>query len=168
MKNIAWKFLLATVFAGIGSMVAISKATAVVAYDDWYGSGVLTSIDSATCPNGSFDQSPNKVFFARFLPANVGSNGGNTALSFLNQRWAQSFVIAGTFTSTFQTVNSVTVARFGGPSGYTTQLKITKQTPAVVKASTPMVTLQGSITGFSGFPSNDNCAVNFSATLFRP
>ncbi|MGB7259439.1 MAG: hypothetical protein WBD48_15300 [Pseudolabrys sp.] len=149
--------------AAVISLAAISSASATNV--DWYGNGVLTSV--ASCPNGAFDQSANKVFAARYMPPNLGTNGNISSLSFINPRWAVNFAHAGAFATTLQTVGSTTVARSGGPSGYTVKLQVTR-TPATINANTPMITLDGTITGFSGFPTNNNCTVNFSVTVFRP
>jgi hypothetical protein len=157
----------AFLFAAVGaafSLGGISKAAAD--YTDWYGGGVITNV--VNCPNGNFGTSVNKVFNARFLPANIGTNGTKSSLSFLNQHWAQGYALTGVFTSTFKTVTAQTIARFPGPSGYTVQVRVTSQTPATISATTPMITLKGQVKGFSGFPTNNNCVADFNVTLFRP
>jgi hypothetical protein len=147
------------------SLVAASNAGAVD-YVDWYGGGIITKVKN--CPTGNWDQHVNKVFHARFLPAGVDSNGSNSSLSFLNQHWAQGYALAGNFDSSFKTVTSQTIARFPGPAGYTVQVRVTKQTPDTITNATPMITLQGQVSGFSGFPNNASCVADFSVTLFRP
>jgi len=143
-----------------------SASNAQVSYTDWFGGGVLTS--STNCPTGSLDQHVNKVFTVRFLPAGVATNGANSSLSIINQHYAQGYTRMGSFTSALQTVTAQTIARFPGPSGYPVKVAFTKQTPATIDATTPMISLTIKVTGFTGFPSNQNCTAVINATVFRP
>jgi hypothetical protein len=156
----------AFLFACLGAVFSLgSISNAAADYTDWYGGGVITNV--VNCPIGNFSQHVNRVFTARFLPANVATNGASSSLSFLNQHWAQGYALPGVFTSTFKNVTAQTIARFPGPSGYTVQVRIISQTPATINATTPMITLQGQVKGFSGFPTNNNCVADFDVTLFK-
>ena len=153
-------------FAAAIVLAAASNASAD--YVDWYGSGVLTSVSSASCPTGNFDMSANKSFHARYLPPNLGTNGASASLSFLHERFATNFVRPnGSFSlTTLETVKGTTVARFGGP--YSPKLRLTKQIPATITETTPAIVMEGTIKGFPGFPGDDNCTVTFHLEVFRP
>jgi hypothetical protein len=154
-------------YAAIGAGLSLAgPSVAQVAYVDWYGNGVITTVNN--CPIGNFESHVNKVFNARFMPPNIGDNGAKVSLSFLSQHWAQGYSRPGSFTSAFQTVTAQTIARFPGPSGYPVQVRVITQTPASITTATPMITLKGQVKGFSGFPTNNNCVADFTVTVFRP
>ena len=154
-------------YAAIGAGLSLAGLSAAQAdFVDWYGSGVITNVNN--CPIGNFENHVNRNFHARCLPPNIGTNGANVSLSFLNQHWAQGYSRNGSFTSAFQNVTAQTIARFPGPSGYQVQVRVITQTPASITAATPMITLKGQVKGFSGFPTNNNCVADFTVTVFRP
>ncbi len=148
------------------ALAAVTNASAD--FVDWFGGGVLTSVNSATCPTGNFGDSHNKAFHARYLHPNLGTNGPSASLTFLGQFYATNFVRPnGTFSlTTLETVKGTTVARFGGP--YSPKLRLTKEVPTTITGTTPKIQMEGTIVGFPGFPGNNNCTVTFSLGVFRP
>jgi hypothetical protein len=145
---------------------ALYVPSASADFVDWYGGGTITNVSN--CLNGNLDSHVNRIFTARYLPPNLGTNGNKTILSFLNQHWAQGYALQGSFTAAFKTVTNSTIARFPGPAGYPVQVRIISRTPAMIDETTQVINLQGQVKGFTGFPSNDNCVATFSAVLLRP
>ncbi len=153
-----------TVAALAISIGAISTAAADPV--DWFGGATIASL--ANCPTGSLDQHVNRVLTARFLPAGIGTNGTKSSIAFFNQHYAQGYMLEGNFTTVLKVVTAQTVARFPAAAGYPVKVAVLEQTPANILDTTPMVTMKVKVTGFSGFPSNNNCTAIINATLFRP
>jgi len=151
-----------------GALLLALTTNAAAEFVDWYGAGVLTSVSTANCPTGNFNQSFNRYFTARYLPRNLGTNGPSASLSFLHERYATNFTrLNGAFSlTTLETVQGTTVARFG--SAYSPKLRLTNHNPATVTTATPSIELAGIIVGYPGFPGNTTCTVNFRAVVFRP
>ena len=157
--------MLKITLAAATAMIA-TAAGAQVSYTDWMGGGVLTS--ATGCPNGNLNQHVNRVFTVRYLPAGIGDNGTKSSISIFNQHYAQGYALEGNFTTALKAVGAQTIARFPGPSGYPVKVAITQQSPGSIAETTPMINMTIKVTGFTGFPSNNNCTAIINATVFRP
>jgi hypothetical protein len=151
---------------------SVTCAAAQTAFVDWRGGVILTSISGCDAAFGStFSNGVNRTFAGRYRHPGLGPNGPDAKLSLLHQFYAFNFThLGGPFTKTLSTVKMVSIA--GGATGTAVngKLKITDQSPANanIDENTPMITLEGQIKGFSGFPGSATCVVSFSGQFFRP
>lgn len=150
------------VIAGALAMGLLSNA-AMAQSVEFRGSLCLTAV-SATCPGSGWVVGD--CLLMRFSPPGLGTNGVTTEMSLMGQSFGDNYSLpSGTLVGTlFKLVDAYHIGRTGYK--YAATMRITKQTPSTILATSPAVSLVGGLTNFSNSP---NCTVAFraSATL-RP
>ena len=150
-----------TVLAAAAFATAISgvMCAEAVAGSFFIGKAIFTA-SSGTCEWNPIVARP-KV---RFAPAKVNDNGDDTRLSFFYDWGGLGMTLSGgSFTSTFQAVTAYDVWAGAGDAGVV-KIKVSKQTPAKILATTDNVVLQGQIRG--GVAGTD-CTLAFQMSLVR-
>ena len=139
-------------------------STAVTAQTvEFRGAACLTSV-SASCPASGW--TVGDCTLLRYSPPNLGTNGAITDFSLLGQSYADNYSLAtGTLVGlAMKPVDAYHVGRTGYK--YAATMRINKQTPTTLLATTASVSLTGNITNFSNSLS---CNVAFRASAaLRP
>ena len=136
---------------------------AMAATVEFRGAACLTTV-TPTCPASGWVVGD--CMLLRYSPPGLGTNGITTEISLLGQSFGDNYSLpTGSLIGTvLKPVNAYHVGRTGYK--YASTMRITRQTPSPVKATTPFLTMVGNITNFSNSP---NCNVGFRASAaLRP
>lgn len=151
----------------IAALLGLTAASANAANVEYTGTFHITKV-AATQGCADNGAQVGDVFFARFRPPNLGTNGPETHLSVFQQfntgAGALSAQLAsGSLVGTaFKSVSVTQIfARAGGP--YAATLRFTSQVPATPVDTTPTISIVGDWTNLAG----DACTIGFAATLIK-
>ena len=156
------KVLLSLIAAGL--MTGTAAAPAAAAPVEFRGALCLTGVP-LIC-NTASGWKVGDCVATRYSPPGLGTNGVSTKLTLFESNRAQSYTLAsGTLVCTvFKTVSAIVIGR--GPNQFPTTMRITSQTPALLTATTPTVSIKGDISKWDGEPT---CTVQFQAAgTLRP
>jgi len=130
---------------------------------EFRGGGYVSVPTSTACQNAGW---PPGSFYMNMLyrPANVGSNGSLSRLSFFFQHFAMNYSVQGDLTKTFKPVTGggLRSSQYGYPKFV--KMKKTGMTPRNVTAASQWVVLSGEIKGLDGVR---GCQTGFRGTLPR-
>lgn len=130
---------------------------------EFRGAACLTTV-TATCPASGWDIGD--CMLLRYSPPNLGTNGVKTEFSLFGQSFSDNYSLASgsLIGTTLKAVDAYHVGRTGYK--YASTMRITKQSPSPLLATTASVSITGNITNFSNSPS---CNVGFRASAaLRP
>jgi len=152
------KLVLATALA-----MGFLGSNAMAATVEFRGAACLTSV-TPTCPASGW--AVGDCMLLRYSPPGLGTNGITTEFSLMGQSFGDNYSLpTGSLIGTvLKPVDAYHVGRTGYK--YAATMRITKQTPSTLTATTPFLTATGNITNFSNSPS---CDVGFRASgALRP
>lgn len=142
---------------GLLSTAAIAQTV------EFRGAACLATV-TASCPASGW--TIGDCMLLRYSPPNLGTNGVTTEFSLFGQSFSDNYSLAtgSLIGTTLKPIDAYHIGRSGYK--YASTMRITKQSPAPLLATTANVSLSGNITNFSN---SLNCTVGFraSATL-RP
>ena len=143
--------------------LAFSAATVSAAQVTFRGVLQFTAVTQACLDAG--DGQPGEVWFMRFSPPNLGTNGPSTRLTlFYELGGAASFTLAsGSLVgATFKNIETTGIFRGVGSSPATMRLRT--QVPAAPTDTTTAISITGDTTDFTG---DAGCTVSFIAKGFK-
>lgn len=142
----------------VAAPMSVRSADAQVA--EWRGFGYVGNFTANCAPDWGGTWQVN----ARYRPANLGSNGPNTRLSFFSPFYAMNFTReGGRFTPTYRNIQSAGL----GASGRViegSRIQVTTMVPnnANLNPNSPTVRLVGDIRNFDGI---QGCTASFEVTM---
>jgi hypothetical protein len=143
----------------IGLAMALGfSMSAHAATVEFTGSFIITAV-SAGCAGEWFVGDEG---LARFTPRNLGDNGSNTRFSVFFRTFAFNHTLGSNLTSTFKVVNGTQIGR--GASTFTSEMRVTSQSPSTITATTNFVTLVGQVKDLTDVT---GCTVTFRSGLAR-
>jgi hypothetical protein len=146
----------------LSCLVLCMLASAADAKVRYFGTFLVTDV-SQTCIDEQ-EVLAGALYTARFQPPGLTGNGTATQLSIFSAKSAMALVLpsGSLIGATFQPVNVTGVFSNGG--SFTSQMRITAQTPATLVDTTTDIILEGDIEDFAG---TTGCTVTFRADTFK-